>query len=65
MVAELLRRVDSYPKVNEDFATKTRSGGVITLVALLVMAVLVWTELSAWMPRRRKRVEHVARTLER
>lgn len=64
MVAELLRRVDSYPKVNEDFATKTRSGGAITLVALLVMAALVWTELSAWMPRRRKRLERVGRTYE-
>jgi len=46
MITDLLKRLDSYPKVNEDFATKTRSGGVITIVALTVMAVLFWTEMG-------------------
>ena len=32
-----LKRLDAYPKVNEDFYKRTLSGGVVTLVAAVVM----------------------------
>ena len=35
-----LQRFDAFPKVNEDFFQRTLSGGVITLVATIVVAVL-------------------------
>jgi hypothetical protein len=41
-----LKSLDAYPKVNEDFFTKTMSGGIITIVSSLVMAILFISELS-------------------
>ena len=32
-----LKALDAYPKINEDFFTKTMSGGVITIVASVVV----------------------------
>jgi hypothetical protein len=41
-----LKRLDAYPKVNEDFYKRTLSGGVVTLVAAVVMLLLFISETS-------------------
>lgn len=41
-----LKALDAYPKVNEDFFTKTFSGGIITIAASIVMVLLFLSELS-------------------
>jgi hypothetical protein len=43
-----LSALDAFPKVNEDFFKKTMSGGVITLVASCLMALLFFSELSEY-----------------
>lgn len=40
-----LKALDAYPKINEDFFTKTMSGGIITIVASVVMVLLFLSEL--------------------
>ena len=45
-VLNKLKNLDAYPKVNEDFFTRTFSGGVITVVSSLVMLCLFFSELS-------------------
>ncbi len=45
-VLNKLKTLDAYPKVNEDFFTRTFSGGVITVVSSLVMLCLFISELS-------------------
>jgi hypothetical protein len=40
-----LRSLDAYPKVNEDFYSRTLSGGIITLVSSAVMLLLFVSEL--------------------
>lgn len=40
-----IKALDAYPKINEDFFTKTMSGGVITIAASLVMVLLFFSEL--------------------
>ncbi|KAL3144177.1 hypothetical protein ABBQ32_003961 [Trebouxia sp. C0010 RCD-2024] len=48
-VLSKLKSLDAYPKVNEDFFTRTYSGGVITVVSSLVMLCLFISELSLWL----------------
>lgn len=40
-----LRNLDAYPKINEDFYSRTLSGGVITLASSIVMLLLFISEL--------------------
>ena len=40
-----LRNLDAYPKINEDFYSRTLSGGVITLASSVVMLLLFISEL--------------------
>jgi hypothetical protein len=40
-----LRNLDAYPKVNEDFYSRTLSGGLITLASSFVMLLLFVSEL--------------------
>ncbi|VVA29672.1 PREDICTED: endoplasmic [Prunus dulcis] len=40
-----LRNLDAYPKINEDFYSRTLSGGVITLASSIVMLFLFLSEL--------------------
>ena len=40
-----LRSLDAYPKVNEDFYSRTLSGGLITLASSVVMLLLFVSEL--------------------
>ncbi|KAF6253121.1 endoplasmic reticulum vesicle transporter-domain-containing protein [Scenedesmus sp. NREL 46B-D3] len=44
-----LSALDAFPKVNEDFFKKTMSGGVITLVASFLMALLFFSELRLYL----------------
>lgn len=48
-VLSKLKNLDAYPKVNEDFFTRTFSGGVITVVSSLVMLCLFISEFSLWL----------------
>ena len=41
-----LRNLDAYPKVNEDFYSRTLAGGVVTVVSAAVMLFLFFSELS-------------------
>jgi endoplasmic reticulum-Golgi intermediate compartment protein 3 len=41
-----LKRLDAYPKVNEDFYKRTLSGGVVTVVAAVLMMLLFISETS-------------------
>uniref|UniRef100_A0A0V0IBZ1 Putative endoplasmic reticulum-Golgi intermediate compartment protein 3-like n=1 Tax=Solanum chacoense TaxID=4108 RepID=A0A0V0IBZ1_SOLCH len=43
-----LRNLDAYPKINEDFYNRTLSGGIITLVASIIMLVLFVNELGLY-----------------
>lgn len=40
-----IRNLDAYPKINEDFYSRTLSGGVITVVSSVVMFLLFFSEL--------------------
>lgn len=40
------RKIDAYPKVNEDFFQRSISGGVITIVSSIIMLCLFISELS-------------------
>ncbi|XP_051139244.1 uncharacterized protein LOC127257024 [Andrographis paniculata] len=44
-----IRSLDVYPKVNEDFYSRTLSGGVITLVSSVVMLLLFISELRLYL----------------
>ncbi|KAJ4972320.1 hypothetical protein NE237_005419 [Protea cynaroides] len=44
-----LRNLDAYPKINEDFYSRTLSGGVITLVSSIVMLILFLSELKIYL----------------
>lgn len=43
-----IRILDAYPKINEDFYSRTFSGGVITLVSSIFIFVLFFSELSMY-----------------
>uniref|UniRef100_A0A5B6ZLB4 Putative endoplasmic reticulum-Golgi intermediate compartment protein 3-like n=1 Tax=Davidia involucrata TaxID=16924 RepID=A0A5B6ZLB4_DAVIN len=44
-----LRNLDAYPKINEDFFSRTLSGGVITLVSATVMILLFFSEFRLYL----------------
>ncbi|KAM7516803.1 hypothetical protein LguiA_006386 [Lonicera macranthoides] len=44
-----IRTLDAYPKINEDFYSRTLSGGVITLTSSIVMLFLFISELSLYL----------------
>lgn len=44
-----LKHLDAYPKVNEDFFTKTFSGGIVTIVSSVIMVLLFLSELCEWL----------------
>eukprot|EP00252_Welwitschia_mirabilis_P013401 TRINITY_DN2948_c0_g3_i1.p1 TRINITY_DN2948_c0_g3~~TRINITY_DN2948_c0_g3_i1.p1 ORF type:complete len:386 (-),score=74.49 TRINITY_DN2948_c0_g3_i1:443-1600(-) len=41
-----IRHLDAYPKINEDFYSRTLSGGIITLVSSIFMVLLFFSEFS-------------------
>ncbi|KAG4200675.1 hypothetical protein ERO13_A05G228000v2 [Gossypium hirsutum] len=44
-----LRHLDAYPKVNEDFYSRTLSGGFITLVSSVFMLLLFFSEIRLYL----------------
>ncbi|CAN0874949.1 Endoplasmic reticulum-Golgi intermediate compartment protein 3 [Linum grandiflorum] len=48
-VVQKLRNLDAYPKINEDFYSRTLSGGVITVVSAFVMFLLFISEFSLYL----------------
>lgn len=44
-----LRNLDAYPKVNEDFYSRTLSGGIITIVSSIIMFLLFVSELRLYL----------------
>ncbi|XVF01594.1 hypothetical protein REPUB_Repub04eG0101900 [Reevesia pubescens] len=44
-----LRNLDAYPKVNEDFYSRTLSGGIITLLSSLVVLLLFFSEFRLYL----------------
>ncbi|KAG1366496.1 endoplasmic reticulum-Golgi intermediate compartment protein 3 [Cocos nucifera] len=44
-----LRSLDAYPKINEDFYSRTLSGGIITIVSSIVMFLLFISELRLYL----------------
>ncbi|KAJ8453032.1 hypothetical protein Cgig2_014795 [Carnegiea gigantea] len=48
-IFQKLREIDAYPKINEDFYKRSFSGGVITLISSLVMALLFFSELRSYL----------------
>ncbi|GJR32259.1 endoplasmic reticulum-Golgi intermediate compartment protein 3-like protein [Tanacetum coccineum] len=44
-----VRNLDAYPKINEDFYSRTLSGGVITLVSSIAMFLLFFSELGLYL----------------
>ncbi|KAI8550440.1 hypothetical protein RHMOL_Rhmol06G0107100 [Rhododendron molle] len=44
-----IRSLDAYPKINEDFYSRTLPGGVITLASSIVMLLLFISELSLYL----------------
>ncbi|KAL6504222.1 hypothetical protein OROGR_026145 [Orobanche gracilis] len=45
------RSLDAYPKINEDFYSRTLSGGVITVASSIIMLLLFISELSSYVAR--------------
>ncbi|XP_078444422.1 uncharacterized protein LOC144713646 isoform X3 [Wolffia australiana] len=43
-----LRSLDAYPKINEDFYSRTLSGGIITIVSSVFMFLLFLSELGSY-----------------
>ncbi|KAK9075720.1 hypothetical protein SSX86_004049 [Deinandra increscens subsp. villosa] len=44
-----VRNLDAYPKINEDFYSRTLSGGVITLASSIAMFLLFFSELVLYL----------------
>ncbi|GAX82664.1 hypothetical protein CEUSTIGMA_g10090.t1 [Chlamydomonas eustigma] len=44
-----LKNLDAYPKINEDFFTKTISGGLVTIVSSIIMILLFLSEFTLYM----------------
>mmetsp|Transcript_55690 Transcript_55690/g.120327 ORF Transcript_55690/g.120327 Transcript_55690/m.120327 type:complete len:368 (-) Transcript_55690:189-1292(-) len=47
--ASRFRNLDVYSKVHDDYRVKTQSGGFISLVAILTMAILLFSELRTYL----------------
>lgn len=45
-----LRNLDAYPKVNEDFYSRTLSGGLITILSSLAILLLFFSEIRMYHP---------------
>jgi hypothetical protein len=43
-----LRNLDAYPKVNEDFYSRTLSGGLITILSSLAILLLFFSEIRTY-----------------
>ncbi|GKA20109.1 endoplasmic reticulum-Golgi intermediate compartment protein 3-like protein [Tanacetum coccineum] len=46
---EKIRNLDVYPKISEDFYSRTLSGGLITLISSVFMLLLFFSELRLYL----------------
>ena len=53
-----VRRLDMFPKVQEDYQVRTDRGGMVTLVGYGVALLLVLAEVANWSAERGRVVEH-------
>jgi hypothetical protein len=44
-VLQKLKQLDAYPKINEDFYSRTLSGGILTIISATIMVLLFLSEL--------------------
>lgn len=44
-----LRNLDAYPKINEDFYSRTLSGGLVTILSTVVIFFLFVSEISKFL----------------
>eukprot|EP00250_Pteridium_aquilinum_P003469 c13785_g1_i1 orf=249-548(+) len=44
-----IRQLDAFPKINEDFYSRSLSGGLITLLSSIAMLLLFLTELGQFL----------------
>jgi len=51
-----LRNLDAYPKVNEDFYSRTLSGGLITILSSLAILLLFFSEIRMYHPPSSSRI---------
>ncbi len=45
-VLHKLKQLDAYPKINEDFYSRTLSGGILTIISATIMVLLFFSELG-------------------
>lgn len=48
-IVSKLRNLDAYPKVNEDFYSRTLSGGLITILSSVAIVFLFLSEISEFL----------------
>ncbi|KAH8514643.1 hypothetical protein H0E87_007461 [Populus deltoides] len=48
-IYQKVRNLDAYPKINEDFYSRTLSGGLITLISSVLILFLFFSELSLYL----------------
>ena len=53
-----VRRLDMFPKVQEDYQVRTDRGGLVTLVGYGIALILVLAEVANWSSERGRVVEH-------
>lgn len=54
----VVRRLDMFPKVQEDYQVRTDRGGLVTLVGYGIALILVLAEVANWSSERGRVVEH-------
>ena len=54
----VVRRLDMFPKVQEDYQVRTDRGGLVTLVGYGLALILVLAEVANWSAERGRVVEH-------
>eukprot|EP01006_Ploeotia_vitrea_P038925 TRINITY_DN66286_c6_g4_i1.p1 TRINITY_DN66286_c6_g4~~TRINITY_DN66286_c6_g4_i1.p1 ORF type:complete len:498 (+),score=264.47 TRINITY_DN66286_c6_g4_i1:28-1521(+) len=52
-----LKRLDIYPKMEEEFTVKTQAGGMVSVVTVIIALLFLWSELQTY--SRPIHVEHV------
>ncbi|KAG0570629.1 hypothetical protein M758_6G169600 [Ceratodon purpureus] len=48
-LVQKLKQLDAYPKINEDFYSRTLSGGIITIISASFMVLLFFSELRLYL----------------
>jgi hypothetical protein len=43
------KKLDLYPKINDDFFTRTFTGGIITIISSIVMLLLFFSEFRLYL----------------